>query len=192
MTEIEELRARVEALQALTHELQTMHNTAVDWRMEQDHRLNLLEAAMPRALEPMTEVREFIPAPVTHDLANTAPLLWVLWNHLGGSSPIGQPIRQYLGMDQFERMTEDQIQAAKQYRDDLMPEATTPVPAGSLVERVKHRLIKGLGGTWEETSCDVIREVAKWLKGRQYSDHVVNTAWEAAAWLEHEASRLPQ
>jgi hypothetical protein len=44
MNEIEELRARIEALEVMIHELQTMHNTAVDWRMEQDRRLNQLEA----------------------------------------------------------------------------------------------------------------------------------------------------
>ncbi len=38
-----ELRARVEMLEELVHELQTMHNTAVDWKMEQDYRLNELE-----------------------------------------------------------------------------------------------------------------------------------------------------
>jgi hypothetical protein len=39
----------------------------------------------------------------------------------------------------------------------------------ALVERIKRRLIKGLGGTWEETSCDVLREVAAWLKEEGYS-----------------------
>jgi hypothetical protein len=38
-----ELRDRLEALEVLIHELQTLHNTAVDWRMEQDHRLNQLK-----------------------------------------------------------------------------------------------------------------------------------------------------
>jgi hypothetical protein len=42
-------------------------------------------------------------------------------------------------------------------------------PASSLVERIKRRLIKGVGGTWEEASCDVIREVATWLKEKGYS-----------------------
>jgi hypothetical protein len=40
-----ELRARVKVLEKLVHELQTMHNTAVEWKMEQDYRLNELEAA---------------------------------------------------------------------------------------------------------------------------------------------------
>ena len=41
---VRQLRTRVDELGVLIHELQTMHNTAVDWRTEQDHRLNQLEA----------------------------------------------------------------------------------------------------------------------------------------------------
>ena len=41
---VDNLCSRAEALEARVHELQTMHNTAVDWRMEQDRRLNQLEA----------------------------------------------------------------------------------------------------------------------------------------------------
>jgi len=41
---LDEFRARIKALEGLIHELQTMHNTAVDWRMDQDHRLSQLEA----------------------------------------------------------------------------------------------------------------------------------------------------
>jgi hypothetical protein len=49
------------------------------------------------------------PAPA----ADVAPLLWVLWHHMGGNSPVGQPIRKYLGMGQFERMSKEQVEAAK-------------------------------------------------------------------------------
>jgi hypothetical protein len=49
------------------------------------------------------------PAPA----ADVAPLLWVLWHHMGGNSPVGQPIRKYLGMGQFERMSKEQVKAAK-------------------------------------------------------------------------------
>jgi len=60
--------------------------------------------------------RQASPAPsVTHDPSNTAPLLWLLWNHLGSQSPVGQPIRECLGMGQFDHMTEEQVEAAKQY-----------------------------------------------------------------------------
>jgi len=48
-------------------------------------------------------------------------------------------------------------------------EPTTQPRASLLVERIKHRLIKGIGGNWEEASCDVIREVAAWLKEEGYS-----------------------
>ena len=57
--------------------------------------------------------------PVTHDPSNAAPLLWLLWKHLGSQSPVGQPIREYLGMGQFDRMSEAQIEAARGYRDSL-------------------------------------------------------------------------
>ena len=42
-----------------------------------------------------------------------AALLWVLWHHQGGSSPVGQPIRFALGMGRHERMTDVQIAKAK-------------------------------------------------------------------------------
>jgi len=51
----------------------------------------------------------------THNPPNPAPLLWLLWNHLGSQSPVGQPIRECLGMGQFDHMTEEQVEAAKQY-----------------------------------------------------------------------------
>jgi hypothetical protein len=151
-------------------------------------RIEALEATMPMVLQPLTEVREFIPAPVTHDLTNAAPLLWVLWNHLGSGSPVGQPIRQYLGMGQFERMTEDQIQAAKQYRDCLaMP--TTPAPASSLVERVGQVISDVVP---DEDGFDLearaaIREVAAWL--RTEDDGLLGMGCDFARLLEQEATR---
>jgi hypothetical protein len=59
----------------------------------------------------------------THDLSDVAPLLWLLWNHLGSSSSVGQPIRKYLGMGRFESMSDAQIGAANQYRA-LLPESS--------------------------------------------------------------------
>ena len=52
----------------------------------------------------------------THDLSNAAPLLWLLWHHQGNHSPIGQHIRKYLGMGQFEPMSDAQIGAASFYQ----------------------------------------------------------------------------
>ena len=68
---------------------------------------------------------------------------------------------------------------------------TTPPPSSSLVERVGQVIADVVP---DEDGFDlearaVIREVAKWLMGRQYgSDHVVHTAWEAVKWLEQEAA----
>lgn len=46
-----------------------------------------------------------------------AALLWVLWHHQGGSSPVGQPIRFALGMDAHERLNDHQIAQAKRWAD---------------------------------------------------------------------------
>ena len=42
-------------------------------------------------------------------------LLWVLWNHQGGSSDTGQPIRKLLGIGQHERLTNEQLLLAKSF-----------------------------------------------------------------------------
>lgn len=39
-------------------------------------------------------------------------LLWVLYHHQGGNSEIGQPIRQALGIGQFDDLTQNQIARA--------------------------------------------------------------------------------
>ena len=44
-----------------------------------------------------------------------AALLWVLWHHQGGSSPVGQPIRFALGMGQHDRMNDHQLAEAKRW-----------------------------------------------------------------------------
>ena len=44
-----------------------------------------------------------------------AALLWVLWHHQGGSSPVGQAVRFALGMGQFDRLNEQQLSQAKSW-----------------------------------------------------------------------------
>lgn len=44
-----------------------------------------------------------------------AALLWVLWHHQGGSSPVGQPIRYALGMGAHEPLSEHQVQEARRW-----------------------------------------------------------------------------
>jgi hypothetical protein len=69
-----------------------------------------------------------MPDPTTdHRNAAIAPLLWVLLHHLGSNSPVGQPIRCYLGMGQFERMTPRQIEAASSWADSAG--LTDPIPS---------------------------------------------------------------
>lgn len=90
-------------------------------------------------------------------VTDAAPLLWVLYNHQGAYSQIGQPIRQYLGIRQFEPMTADQIQAAKQYRN-LMSEPTTQAnsSASHIVvppQNCRQRL-KSEGKPYPKSSCE--------------------------------------
>ncbi len=40
-------------------------------------------------------------------------LLWALYHHQGGSSPVGQPIRKILGIGQHDHLTPGQIALAK-------------------------------------------------------------------------------
>lgn len=40
-------------------------------------------------------------------------LTWVLYHHQGAKSPIGQACREILGIDEFERLTDEQILDAK-------------------------------------------------------------------------------
>lgn len=44
-----------------------------------------------------------------------AALLWLLYHHQGGSSPIGQPIRFALGMGEYDRLSDEQIAQAKMW-----------------------------------------------------------------------------
>jgi hypothetical protein len=46
-----------------------------------------------------------------------AALLWVLWHHQGGSSPIGQPIRYALGMGAHEHLNSYQVSEAKRWAE---------------------------------------------------------------------------
>ena len=48
-----------------------------------------------------------------------AALCYVLWNHQGGSSPIGQQIRPLLGLGPHERMHGEQVQKAKRVQDQM-------------------------------------------------------------------------
>ena len=57
------------------------------------------------------------PDELSPDFTDTAraALLWVLWHHQGGSSPMGQPIRFALGMGQHDRLNDHQLREAKRW-----------------------------------------------------------------------------
>lgn len=64
------------------------------------------------AWTPLYELDEM--SPEFTDTARAA-LLWVLWHHQGGSSPVGQPIRYALGMGAHEPLSERQVQEARRW-----------------------------------------------------------------------------
>lgn len=61
-------------------------------------------------------------------------LLWVLWHHQGGSSPVGQPIRYALGMGQHDDLNEHQLAEAKRWgaahpvNPSVYPRGEVPCP----------------------------------------------------------------
>jgi hypothetical protein len=82
---------------------------------------------------------KMVPPPVATD-EELAPLLWVLWHHLGGGSAVGQPIRKYLGMGQFERMSDQHIKVAarwaQSYGQASSREVADPAPVEGEVEEL--------------------------------------------------------
>jgi hypothetical protein len=75
--------------------------------------MKLKAEAAPQAEQQATQA----PAPAHAEFTDTAraALLWVLWHHQGGSSPVGQPIRFALGMGAHEHLNEHQIGEAKRW-----------------------------------------------------------------------------
>ena len=71
------------------------------------------------------------PPELSPDFTDTAraALLWVLWHHQGGSSPVGPPIRFALGMGQHERLNEHQLAEAKRW-ERLHPVNPSVFPRG--------------------------------------------------------------
>jgi hypothetical protein len=103
-----ELRARVEVLERRCEvQLQQLSDL-----QDRHHRL----AGSVRLLEGEVVTDQPEPAPATEESSAVAPLLWVLWHHLGANSPVGQPIREYLGMGQFEPMSKEQVESAKRWK----------------------------------------------------------------------------
>ena len=134
------------------------------------------------------EALESAQQPAAHDATNAAPLLWLLWNHQGSSSPVGQPIRKYLGMGQFQRMSKEQVEAAKSWGSIPFPvPPAPPAPAVGLLKRVADVIKKGPWRSHQDEARAAIREVAAAMN-QMAPDK--NLTWErVASWLEREASQ---
>lgn len=173
-----ELRDRVEALEA-------KRSGAVGMSIADEILVyhSLLAAQSPvKAVFHGKAAVETTPPPVATD-EELAPLLRVLWHHQGGGSTVGQTIRKYLGMGQFERMSDQQIEVAKRWAQSNGPassrEVAEPAPvAGGLVERVKSAIDSV---SLDEEAHAAILEQAEWLREQGWK--------EAADLLEQEAGR---
>ena len=183
----------LERLEALERKYETQRLATLEWgkdvdklmRWIDDHlkRIMALEAAQQQphqdkldrliALDQENEAPAPEPAPpAAANPANAAPLLWILWNHQGSGSPEGQAIRKYLGIGRFDRMTADQLKAAKNYAMGQPPAAQPAppaAPAGGLVERVDRAIIRAWADCGPKGEARAaIREVAAWLRERGY------------------------
>ena len=179
---------------------------------------DVVSRLMEWASQPRQEVEPTPPpAPVTTGCGSTskavgfaaAPLLWVLWHHLGASSPVGQPIRRYLGMGQHDRMTPEEVVAAKRwarrsmgvqdYLDSIpsyssaAPEpAPPPTPDGGLLEKVAWLLANRISTMRPGADCtplarDVLRVLAD---AAEKMARDPNLTWERVAiWLDVESEQ---
>ena len=72
--------------------------------------LGHIEAAVPAAAADADPP----PAALVMSPSVRAALVYALWHHQGASSRIGRPIRGLLGIGEHERMTDDQVQQARE------------------------------------------------------------------------------
>ena len=94
------------------------------------------------------------PTELSPDFTDTAraALLWVLWHHQGGSSPVGQPIRFALGMGKHDRLNEHQLAEAKRWErlhpvnPSVFPRGPEPLTDGQI--KAIHQELCNTVGSW--------------------------------------------
>jgi len=107
------------------------------------------------------------PPELSPDFTDTAraALLWVLWHHQGGSSPVGQPIRFALGMGQHDRLNDHQLAEAKRWEKlhpvnpavwARGPEPLTSAQRRTLLDRLGARAEGMDGETWDQMVIDAV------------------------------------
>ena len=79
------------------------------YRPDIDKAIETLHTAIQQAESEPVEI-----SPEFTDTARAA-LLWVLWHHQGGSSPVGQPIRYALGMGAHDHLNDHQVIEAERW-----------------------------------------------------------------------------
>ena len=102
-------------------EIETLRTQLAHWKTFAIHAESEHAAWKNTAREVDEELRALRGTAPFTDTARSA-LLWVLWHHQGGSSPVGQPLRFALGMDAHQRLTDAQVQEAKQWATDMKME----------------------------------------------------------------------
>jgi hypothetical protein len=102
-------------------------------------------------------------------------LLWALYHHQGGSSHVGQPIRKALGIGEYDRLTDAQIQEAK---------AAAAFPAKPVADLVDRETI-----TWHDANTKPGPETSV-LCCRE--DDFISCYWddEDKWWLSSETDRI--
>lgn len=101
------------------------------WWQSANEALELHRARLQEAQPSPTPPAVVEPPELSPDFTDAAraALLWVLWHHQGGSSPVGQPIRFALGMGQHDRLNEHQLAEAKRW-ERLHPANPAVFPRG--------------------------------------------------------------
>ncbi|WP_411850697.1 hypothetical protein ACLB90_17795 [Stenotrophomonas sp. LGBM10] len=84
-----------------------------DFIRQANEMLALIDSQRDAAPEAQT------PVEMSPDFTDTAraAIAWVLWHHLGGSSPVGKPLRFALGMGSDQHLSQSQIDEAKRFAE---------------------------------------------------------------------------
>lgn len=157
-------------LRAALDELDTLRSQLAHWKTFSIHAENEHAAWKKTCIEIDEELRALRGTAPFTDTARMA-LLWVLWHHQGGSSPVGQPLRFALGMDAHERLNEHQVKEAQQWA--TLTRSTT----------AEFHAARGAKDAEIANLREALRRLREWggIAGKNYSATV---AFDVAAWLD--------
>lgn len=92
-----------------------------------------------------------------HELRSA--LLWLLWHHQGASSVVGLACRRALGIGQYTRMTDAQVERAKEWGEwDAPPDGTvTPLRLAGAAGPLGDPEVRASEGDWIKAIADEFR-----------------------------------